>query len=512
MAILILAGGALGAHLLNRTAEIHQQLIDRTMPARAEALRMQTALVDQETGVRGFGITEDPQFLAPYTEGRQLQQRSADRMRTLLADRPSLLADVEAIQEAADTWRTEHAEPALEAAREGGPPDTAATERGRQSFEQLRELVNQQNTRLDQARADGMAELAKARDLRNMVFLAVAVALLAALVLIAVLLRVIVSRPLRELRKASRRIADGDFSHRIEPSGPADLRELAADVEAMREGMVKALDSAEGKRALLAQQTADLDAQAVELRRSNAELEQFAYVASHDLQEPLRKVASFCQLLEKRYGDKLDERGVQYVNFAVDGAKRMQVLINDLLTFSRVGRLDDARQEVAQDRALDKALRNLSTAVEESDVQIERPDELPEVTGDPTLLIMLWQNLIGNAIKFRAPERPPVVRISCTEVEEAGAAAWQFCVEDNGIGIPEEFAEKVFVVFQRLHSREAYSGTGIGLALCRKIVEHHQGRIWVDSGQSPGTRICFTLPALPAQDDAPLPAPEGATA
>ncbi len=157
-----------------------------------------------------------------------------------------------------------------------------------------------------------------------------------------------------------------------------------------------------------------LDAQAEELRRSNAELEQFAYVASHDLQEPLRKVASFCQLLEKRYGDKLDERGTEYIAFAVDGAKRMQVLINDLLTFSRVGRLNATETDVDLDAALDAALANLATAVEESGAVIERPPAgLPTIKGDPTLLAMMWQNLIGNAVKFRRDGVAPRIVIDC---------------------------------------------------------------------------------------------------
>ena len=166
---------------------------------------------------------------------------------------------------------------------------------------------------------------------------------------------------------------------------------------------------------MAARQAAELDVQAAELRRSNGELEQFAYVASHDLQEPLRKVASFCQLLEKRYSDKLDERGLQYIAFAVDGAKRMQTLINDLLTFSRVGRAGDVRVPLPLDQPLDAALTSLSAAIEESSAVIERPGPLPEVTGDPTLLAMLWQNLIGNAIKFRATGRAPVVTVTCVQ-------------------------------------------------------------------------------------------------
>lgn len=263
----------------------------------------------------------------------------------------------------------------------------------------------------------------------------------------------------------------------------------------MRQRIVDELEVSRSGRAVLAQQAEALDEQAVELRRSNAELEQFAYVASHDLQEPLRKVASFCQLLEKRYGDQLDDRGHEYIKFAVDGAKRMQVLINDLLTFSRVGRLNTMPSEVDLNAAFDEAVDNLSTAVEDSGVQIQRPEQpLPTVTGDATLLTMVFQNLLGNAVKFRRPELPPRVVVECVPDPGGDDAGWLISVSDNGIGIPEEFSEKVFVIFQRLHGRDVYSGTGIGLALCKKIVEYHGGTIWIDPSYTDGTRFCFTLP------------------
>jgi light-regulated signal transduction histidine kinase (bacteriophytochrome) len=238
-----------------------------------------------------------------------------------------------------------------------------------------------------------------------------------------------------------------------------------------------------------------LDEQAVELRRSNAELEQFAYVASHDLQEPLRKVASFCQLLEKRYGDQLDERGLEYIAFAVDGAKRMQVLINDLLSFSRVGRVGAKAAEVDLDATLDDALANLATAIGESNAEIVRPQRLPRVVGDPTLLTAVWQNLIGNALKFRHTDRSPRIVIGCERGTGDRADEWLLSLADNGIGIEAEFADKVFVIFQRLHGRDAYDGTGLGLALCKKIVEHHGGSIWIDTSYRGGTRFLLTIPA-----------------
>jgi light-regulated signal transduction histidine kinase (bacteriophytochrome) len=246
-------------------------------------------------------------------------------------------------------------------------------------------------------------------------------------------------------------------------------------------------------------------------------LEQFAYVASHDLQEPLRKVTSFCQLLEKRYRNQLDDRGVEYIDFAVDGAKRMQVLINDLLTFSRVGRLNAAQAEVDLDAALNDGLHNLSMTIEESGAEIIRPVEpLPRVMGDPTLFAMLWQNLIGNAMKFSregvapriAIEWQPVADVEGGDGEGDGEDQWLFTVSDNGIGIAPEFIDKVFIIFQRLHGRDAYGGTGIGLALCKKIVEHHGGTIWIDSSYTEGTRFRFTLP-VPAPITDPATASEG---
>jgi light-regulated signal transduction histidine kinase (bacteriophytochrome) len=245
-----------------------------------------------------------------------------------------------------------------------------------------------------------------------------------------------------------------------------------------------------------------LDEQTVELRRSNAELEQFAYVASHDLQEPLRKVASFCQLLEKRYGDELDERGVEYIGFAVDGVKRMQVLINDLLTFSRVGRLNTTQDvDVDLDVTLDAALGNLTTAIDESGAEIIRQAPLPTVVGDPTLLTMLWQNLIGNSVKFHEDGVEPRIVVESVPGTGDHDGQWVFSVADNGIGIAEEFVDKVFVIFQRLHGRDVYSGTGIGLALCKKIVEYHGGTIWIDTSFTAGTRFRFTLPATPDEAD-----------
>jgi PAS domain S-box-containing protein len=225
-----------------------------------------------------------------------------------------------------------------------------------------------------------------------------------------------------------------------------------------------------------------------ELARSNAELEQFAYVASHDLQEPLRMVSSYTQLLGKRHGDKLDGDAGEFMAYIVDGAARMKQLIEDLLAYSRVGTRGKEFTLVSMEKVAERARANLRAALEESGVALTH-DVLPEVEGDETQLVQLMQNLIGNAIKFRAGAKPEV-RVSSTQKENELA----FAVEDNGIGIEPQYFERIFMVFQRLHDKGQYPGTGIGLAICKKVVDRHGGRIWVESAAGKGSRFVFTLP------------------
>ncbi|MGI5341587.1 sensor histidine kinase [Streptomyces sp. CA-181903] len=480
--------GAVGTWALVRTASISDHLVDVRSPALVEAVRLENALVNQETGVRGYGLTGRRDFLEPYTQGLADEKAATARLRRLVGDEPAAREDLDRVLDRAEAWQAQVARPVAAAP---GPEAARVLEQargGKSPFDAVRVSLQEQQRHLAEERADTGDDLADTRRLRNGVFAAIAAVIVLVAVLIFEGLRRGVTGPLERLGSDARLVAQGHFGHSIAATGPADLRRLSGDVEAMRRRMVGQLEFTEKART-------QLDEQAAELRRSNAELEQFAYVASHDLQEPLRKVASFCQLLQRRYGDGLDERAHQYIAFAVDGANRMQVLINDLLAFSRVGRVHNDHDTVDLEAVLETTLDALSVPVEESGAVITH-DPLPTVVGDRTQLGMLWQNLVSNAVKFRSPDRRPAIHVSA----ERDGDAWRFAVTDNGIGIGPEYTEKVFALFQRLHTREAYPGTGIGLAMCRKIVEFHGGTIAVDPEQEGGARVVFTLPATEPQD------------
>ncbi len=240
----------------------------------------------------------------------------------------------------------------------------------------------------------------------------------------------------------------------------------------------------------LRERTRELGERVEDLARSNAELERFAYVASHDLREPLRMVTSYTKLLARRYKGKLDSDADEFINFAVDGALRMEHLIEDLLLYSRVGMRDLFVKPVQCEVVLTRALDNLQRAMQESGARVTH-DPLPTVKGDDTQLVQVFQNLIGNGIKFRG-KMTPCVHVSAKEKTEA----WVFAIQDNGIGIDPQYADRIFVIFQRLHSHEEYPGSGIGLAICKKVIENHDGRIWFESHPGKGTTFYFTIPKM----------------
>jgi len=319
------------------------------------------------------------------------------------------------------------------------------------------------------AKIDASEAFAPVNRIRG-ITITVAVLALIMCVMAAYALASTISGPILELQKGTEIVGRGDLEYRVGSDRKDELGQLSRAFDCMAESLKKTTASRN------------------ELERSNEELQQFAYVASHDLQEPLRMVSSYTQLIAKRYKGKLDEDADEFIGFAVDGANRMQRLIQDLLTYSRVDRGGRSFETTDMGEVMEQAKSNLQAAIEESGAVIKN-GKLPEVRGDRTQLVQLFQNLMGNAIKFRG-ERPPEIDVS----SETGGKDITFSLSDNGIGIEPDYFARIFIIFQRLHRRE-YAGTGIGLALCRKIVERHGGRIWLESEPGKGSTFYFTLPA-----------------
>jgi signal transduction histidine kinase len=488
LAIVTAIGLTAGSIAIVRLSDARSLMIDHLDPASTVALRLSNALIDEETGVRGFALTGQEDFLDPYRAGQRDERKAIAQLRNLVVGTSAadVTMDLAEVQRLTDVWRSEYALPTIAGVRARGP-ETArrgSSNEGRVRFDAVRAALRRQQHDIATARAAGKRRINSAASFLSASFVAIALLLLLTVLGVTIALRRIVARPVVDLGRGVRRVARGEFDHDLRGGGgPRDLVELADDVDSMRRRILAELSELQAAQARL-------ESQALDLERSNAELEQFAYVASHDLQEPLRKVASFCQLLEERYRGQLDERADQYIDFAVDGAKRMQQLINDLLAFSRVGRLSPDWERVELDDVLARAQANLAVAIEESGATVVAAP-LPAVRGEAALLAAVFQNLIGNAIKFRS-QAPPAIQIT----SERRDGEWLIGCADNGIGIDAEYADRVFVIFQRLHAKQEYPGTGIGLAMSRKIVEYHGGKIWLDTEAPAGTAFRFTLPVL----------------
>jgi signal transduction histidine kinase len=477
-----------------------ERVVGTLDPAQLQVQRLDTALVDQETGVRGYALSGQKDFLAPYNNG-VTEERNALRALQAVSKQlpPSAVADLKSVAAQAHFWRTHYAQPTINQVSQAGKPVVSPDIlTGKADFDALRARIGLLQADISAARAHAVTGLNGSAAVLDGVFIAVAIGLAAIVALLAVGLRRMAVRPLHRLAAEARQVAEGDFGHEVSlTTGPREVTDLAVDVNTMRERILDELDATRQANTIL-------QAHAAELERSNSELEQFAYIASHDLQEPLRKVASFTQLLQRRYAGQLDARADQYIEFAVDGAKRMQALINDLLQYSRVGRSAREPALVSSDAALAQARNNLATAMEETGATVET-GHLPLVLAELPLLTAVFQNLLSNALKF-SDGKPPRIVITCTRDEPF----WLFSFGDNGIGIEPEYAERIFVIFQRLHERTAYPGTGIGLAMTRKIVEYFGGRIWLDTSYAEGSRFLFTLPIPdetmdPARADEPSP-------
>jgi signal transduction histidine kinase len=493
LGLVLVVGVIVGASALSRQIDSRNEIIEQLDPARTASLQLGSAIVAQQNGLRGFALNGLDSSLGAYTQARADAAQVSRRLMGLAEGEPGLGAKVGAIGTAMESWRTEFAEPGIERIRREGPsptPGDRAT-RAAASFAKVTRALGALNADIAVRRAAAKERLDAATRSTTLSFFVIAGALAAALVAVALAMNRAITRPLGRLAADARIVSRGDLGHRLAADGPADVVGLAQDVDSMRQRILTDLSEVRASRMQLEEQAHELELKARDLERSNAELEQFAYVASHDLQEPLRKVASFCQLLQRRYEGQLDERADQYIGFAVDGAKRMQSLISDLLAFSRVGRADAPLVEVALDDIVQTAQDNLTSRIERTGARIE-VGPLPVVDGDPVLLVAVFQNLMGNALKFHGDD-PPVVHVSAQRTGEM----WTITCRDEGIGIDPAYAERIFAIFQRLHPKESYEGTGIGLALCRKIVEHHGGRIWLDTDVPAGATFRFTLPARP---------------
>ena len=501
--LVLVAAVVVGVIALTNLSGARSRMVSTLDPAALHGAELYAALLNQETGLRGYLLSGQRPFLGPYTSGLASQQAQVSALQPLLTGLPGARADLAETLHYMSYWRTSYASPAMAAvAATGKPMPGGNIAAGRAAFDQVRGPLTAFQHDVATQRDAALARLNSSEQILDITAIASAVALFLVVLALGVGLRAAAISPLARLAADARRVAGGDFDHEVDPSGPSEVHTLAVDVNRMRDRILRELSAVRTANIELASRAGDLE-------RSNAELEQFAYVASHDLQEPLRKVASFCQLLQRRYIGQLDARADQYIEFAVDGAKRMQALIDDLLAFSRVGRGERQPVLVSCASALSQARVNLTSELRKSGAVIETTD-LPTVFAEFSLLTSLFQNLIGNAVKFRG-EQPPLIKI----VAEQQDGWWLFSVADNGIGIPAEYADRIFIIFQRLHDRASYAGTGIGLAMCRKIAERFGGRMWLDTSYQDGARFCFTLPVapsadLPPADEEPIPMTERA--
>ena len=466
-----------------------------------------TAMLNEETGVRGYAANGGEADLAPYDNGRRQQQQLTDQLNIGLANHPDVLTRLRTAEDAIADWQATVAGPVIARVRAG---DRSGAQRliddsARQKFDRVRTALADLQAAVLRLRDAAVDQLIHNSDRIVQLLIAAALVVIVAGVLLAVLLRYLVTNPVRRLAGEVRRVADGEYRHAVATDGPSEVAALARDVDGMRRKIVDDLAEVEAARLEVEEARQRLEQQAAELTRSNRDLEQFAYVASHDLQEPLRKVASFCQLLQRRYEGQLDERADQYIGFAVDGAQRMQRLINDLLAFSRIGRVTAGFTDVDLNAIVEEAVGQHEAALQRTGGEVTW-DPLPVVRGEEALLAALIGNLVSNSLKFRRPDTPPRVHLSAARVGEE----WEITCRDNGIGIEPEFGDKVFVIFQRLHVKGAYPGTGIGLAIAKKIVEYHGGRIWLAPSTGPGAEIRFTLPVEDPAELPVSPAPAGA--
>ena len=430
----------------NRALVTHTHLVLEDLDA------VLISLLDADSGQRGYIITGERAYLETYNVARAQARLNATQLRALTADNPTQVLALDRLEPMIATILSLFEDRIYIRDAEGIAAATKAIREGAAmlQMDEIRAVITGMRVEENQllvGRSQRSAASSRKTGIINVVGGSLAVVFLC-------LAGTIVGQGITQRKRSE------------------EIRQLNMDLE---------------QRVM--QRTAELVERAKELARSNAELQQFAYVASHDLQEPLRMVASFTQLLAKRYGDKLDNDAREFINYAVDGANRMQTLISDLLNYSRTGTQGKPLVPTESGAILNSVMESLKIAIGESGAFVSH-DPMPMVTADPQQLGQLFQNLLVNAIKFRG-ELPPRIQI----LTERSGTDWKISVRDNGIGVSEEHVDRIFVIFQRLHTKTEYPGTGIGLAICKKIVEGHGGRIWIEPSPGGGTTFCFTIPA-----------------
>ena len=414
------------------------------------------AITNAETGQRGYLLTGEDSYLQPFRAASPQVEHSLANLGALIGgSNPDQRARLEELTAAVHV-RMDELRNTIELRRTQGQSPAMAMLRvgvGQRAMETIRRVTLSMNAQQEQ-QLEQLREAARTAELRSAIYFGGGIVISMALLFWAWHLIVVYAN-----------------------------QRVRAEQEAAQ------LNSELEKR--VADRTAELAATNTSLLRSNADLERYAYVASHDLQEPLRMVSAYVDLLARRYEGKLDSDADDYIRFAVDGARRMRLLIDDLLSYSRVG-LHASRNTLTDfEKVLQTALENVQLLREETQAEIVHAP-LPVVPGDEAGLVLVMQNLLSNALKFRQPDRPPRVRVAAARHD----GEWRFVVEDNGIGFDGAYAEKVFEIFQRLHPSSAYPGTGIGLAISKRIIEGHGGRMWAESADGGGSKFWFSLPVV----------------
>jgi signal transduction histidine kinase len=465
--------------------------VEHTLQVIALAEATQGDLVDMETGYRGFLLTGQEQFLEPYTAGLAAYPDRLRQLEELTADNPVQVARWRRVDELTQQWTQQFTEPRIQLRRQvptGAQPSPELVSLvggggGRDQFTAIRQVFDQAiaaeqgllNMRLDQAEAANQRLFAT-------LLIGTGVALLVG-VSAALLLTRDITGAVDRLAAAASAVAGGDLTRRVRLDRRDEVGQAADAFDHMTDRLQASIVDLENS-------SAELVRKQVELERSNRELQDFASVASHDLQEPLRKVRAFGDRLSAKYGPELTEQGRDYLARMQDAAARMQALINDLLTFSRVTTRAQPFVPVDLNALVQQVVSDLEVRIQQNDATLEI-GPLPTIDADPLQMRQLLQNLLANALKFQQPGIPPTVRVYAQEVGETDV---QVCVQDDGIGFDEKYLDRIFTIFQRLHGRVDYEGTGVGLAVCRKIVERHGGTITARSAPGEGATFIVTLP------------------